>query len=107
MPMTGKGIAKLIEEMGELQQVLGKRLAYYTTDDHPDGGPPLTQRMEDEMADVMAAIDLVIIRHQLDQPRVEARRLRKLRQFLEWDGLEGNNEHGIDAGALARGGEGS
>lgn len=49
--LTGKGLAKLIEECGELIQVAGKKLAFYTTDVHPDGGPSpsLKRRMEDEI----------------------------------------------------------
>lgn len=49
--MPAKGLAKLIEECGELQQIAGKKLAYYTTDEHPDGQGPLSTRLEDEIAD--------------------------------------------------------
>jgi NTP pyrophosphatase (non-canonical NTP hydrolase) len=102
--MTGKGIAKLIEELGEVQQVLGalvqtlgKRLAYYSTEEHPDGGPPLKQRMEDEIGDVLAACTFVGLLHGLDMERVAARRERKLALFREWHERTDNNEHGIDA----------
>lgn len=95
--MTGDGIAKLIEECGELTQVLGKRLAYYTTDEHPDGGPPLRERMEDEMGDVIAAIELVITKHKLDRVRIGTRVHTKLGTFSEWTERSDNNEYGIDA----------
>lgn len=56
--MTTKwiGIAKLQEEMGELQVVLGK-LHAYPDGEHPDMGysAPLLQRLVDELADVIAA----------------------------------------------------
>lgn len=97
MTMTGGGIAKLIEECGELTQVLGKRLAYYTTDEHPDGGPPLTERMEDEMGDVIAAIELVITKHKLDRLRIGRRVHNKLETFKGWSDRSDNNEHGIDS----------
>lgn len=58
--MAHKGLAKLAEELGELQQVVGKLLASPEGDhpegDHPDGGPPLLQRFEEEAGDVLAAI---------------------------------------------------
>lgn len=95
--MTAKGIAKLIEEMGELNQVLGKRLAYYTTEDHPDGGLPLNERMEDEIADVLAACSLVMLLHGLDDARIQVRTAVKLELFLKWEGDPTNNEDGIDA----------
>lgn len=49
------GIGKLTEEIGELQQVIGK-LIPFPTGDHPDGGPPLRLRLIDELADVRAAL---------------------------------------------------
>lgn len=49
------GHHKLVEELGELLQVLGK-IAAFPEGDHPDGGPPLLERVQKEMADVQAAI---------------------------------------------------
>lgn len=97
MTMAAKGIAKLIEECGELQQILGKKLAYYTTDDHPDGAGPLTQRLEKEMADVYAAMDLVRGTLDLDGIAIEERRTQKLATFERWHALGDNNQHAIDA----------
>jgi NTP pyrophosphatase (non-canonical NTP hydrolase) len=95
--MTGKGLAKLIEECGELIQVAGKKLAYYSTENHPDGGPPLKQRLEDEIADVMAACELVIRLHGLDHHRISRRVIDKEVTFDEWHAEPDNNKHGIDA----------
>ncbi len=97
MPMAAKGIAKLIEECGELLQVLGKKLAYYTTDDHPDGAGPLTQRLEKEMADVYAAMDFVRGTLGLNGVAIEARRSDKLATFERWHVADDNNQHAIDA----------
>lgn len=99
MTMAAKGLAKLNEECGELLQVIGKRLAYYTTDEHPDGGPPLTQRMEDEIADVMAACQFVTEAHRLDNERIKGRALRKLALFHQWHKEPDNNRDGIDGGS--------
>lgn len=84
MVMALTGIPKLIEECGELQQVLGKRLAYWTQDIHPDGGVPLNVRMADEMGDVMAAIWFVAQRWGL-MADVDERARQKYVQFSEWD----------------------
>ena len=93
--MAAKGVAKLIEECGELQQVLGKRLAYWTTDEHPDGSN-LTERLQDEMADVMAAITFVGHRLNLDWDAIEDRRYRKWLLFCQWDEDPSNNTTSIE-----------
>ena len=93
--MTAAGVAKLIEECGELVQVCGKRLAYWTTDEHPDG-TNLRERMEDEMGDVLAAIEFVTDQLGLDADRIERRTTEKHMQFRVWDALTDNNEHAID-----------
>jgi NTP pyrophosphatase (non-canonical NTP hydrolase) len=97
--MAAKGLAKLIEECGELQQVAGKKLAFYSTDKHPDGGPPLSTRMEDEMADVMAAIVLVTHLHKLDPARMHSRCMEKVAVFMAWvdDTTNDNNKYAVDA----------
>lgn len=82
--MTAKGLAKLIEECGELQQVCGKKLAYFNTDDHPDGSL-LSLRMQDEIADVIAAAQFVARKFNLDREEIEARIARKARTFEAWD----------------------
>lgn len=94
--MTAKGLAKLIEECGELQQVAGKKLAYFYTDGHPDGGPPLSERLEDEMADVMAACLFVARELGLDIEKIHRRRARKLARFNDWHAETGNNGDAID-----------
>lgn len=73
MAMTAGGLAKLAEECGELLQVIGKKLAYYTTQTHPDDGPPLDDRLRDEMADVAATIGFVAEAYKLDMDAFERR----------------------------------
>lgn len=88
LPIAHGGISKLIEECGELQQDLGKFLTY-GMGEHPDGKGPLRERIENEMADVLAAIQLVIQKHQLSTARINYRAQKKLELFLEWDKREG------------------
>ena len=100
MPMAAKGLAKLIEECGELQQVAGKKLAYYTTDTHPDGALPLSTRLSMEIADVMAAAEFVAKHHGLDSEMIKERKAYKLALFEEWHADPDNNADGIDAGPV-------
>lgn len=90
--MSNLGISKLVEEIGELQielgqlqQALGKKLACMGTDEHWDGGPALSQRIEDEMADVTAAMILVRNKLDLDGERIYDRAKTKLDTFNAWD----------------------
>ena len=99
MTMTAGGVAKLIEECGELQQVLGKLLAWYRTDEPHWDGSDLRQRLEDEIGDVYAAMRFVIGEHDLDWGRIVSRCVRKLALFNEWHADPTNNQHGVDAHA--------
>lgn len=84
MTMTAQGVAKLIEECGELTQILGKKLAYWNDVEHPDGVGPIDVRIECEMADVIAAIDFVIGTLKLDAERIDQRIAVKLEMFRAW-----------------------
>lgn len=83
--MLHKGLAKLTEETGELNQVIGKMLNFPETDYHPDGGPPLTVRLAEEIADVLAACAYVAQRHGLNMEAIEKRVEKKTLQYLEWE----------------------
>lgn len=85
MAMNNKGLGKLIEECGELTQAAGKKLAIMDSDDHWDGSN-LKTRLEDEIADVMAASHLVMDKFDLDADRILERRQHKLSLFRYWDG---------------------
>lgn len=102
MTMTANGLAKLIEECGELLQVAGKKLAYFHTNEHPDGDRPLDLRLADEIADVMAACSFVRA-HMLDidlNRRIDRRRDEKFIRFQTWHALTDNNAHGVDSPAV-------
>ena len=96
MAMAAKGLAKLIEECGELQQIAGKKLAYFHCNNHPDDKGPLKERLEDECADVMAAILFVIEAMELDLTKIEERTKNKYDKFSLWHRIQNNNLHGID-----------
>lgn len=86
MAMRHKGLAKLAEEIGELGQVVGKRLQY-PEGPHPDEyrEKPLDERMEDEIGDVIAACWFVVRKRELDKPKVVRRMMEKQALFAQWD----------------------
>ena len=79
------GLTKLIEECGELVQIAAKKQAYFDTDTHPDGKGSMKRRLEEEMADVMAACVFVAEKFGLDDKFLEARMQKKLALFKSWD----------------------
>jgi NTP pyrophosphatase (non-canonical NTP hydrolase) len=81
MAMTAGGIAKLMEECGELTAVLGKILAY-PSGVHPYGNGDLFVRLAEELADVQAAVTFVAEKRQID---LTARTNKKLTLYRVWD----------------------
>ncbi len=89
MPMRDNGLAKLVEECGEVLQVAGKLQQYpelQHEDDiaHPDG-TKLRERLKEEMADVLAAIEFVTQKLGLDKYDIFDRAQAKTKLFKQWD----------------------
>lgn len=77
------GTGKLNEEAGEVIQVIGKLIAtggspYYWE------GKDLRAMLEDEIADLMAAVTFTIHHNKLDKQKIAERSMRKLGLFEEW-----------------------
>lgn len=92
MAMSNGGLTKACEEISELQielgqlgQILCKKMAYPDTDIHPDNAGSMQQRMEDEMGDVIGSIQFLIKKQGLDAKRIEERAAMKLARFTKWD----------------------
>jgi NTP pyrophosphatase (non-canonical NTP hydrolase) len=100
MTMACAGVAKLIEECGELQQVLGKKLAWWTPDQPHWDGSMLNQRLEEEMGDVLAAIEFVIEQLELSRRSIIDRAESKGDLFNTWQEQIDNNDHAIVGRAL-------
>lgn len=81
------GIHKLTEECGEVLQLLGK-LGAFPQGEHPDGKGDLILRLEDELADLAAAIEYFTFVNKLNDNRIIERGCQKLKLFKEW-GLSG------------------
>lgn len=83
--MANSGLTKLVEECGELVQIAAKKIAYPDTDTHPDGKGSMRQRLEEEIADVMAASCFVVEKFGLDENKIMARMGVKVERFKKWD----------------------
>lgn len=79
------GTSKLIEEMGELQQVLGKLLGTAGEVKHWDGSN-LRERLVEEIADLEAAIIFFKEQNMWQSEKSEAheRTVQKLALFEKW-----------------------
>ena len=77
------GLAKVIEECGEVIQAAGKVIAANGDGRHWDGSD-LRQRLEDELADAQAAIAFTIDMNGLDSERMLNRTADKLAMFRQW-----------------------
>jgi len=79
------GTSKLVEELGELGQVLGKLIGSHGETDHYDGSD-LRQRMVEEIGDVQGAI-LFFLEHNMteaEKDRVAERAHKKFELFEKW-----------------------
>lgn len=83
MALRLNGLLKLLEEIGELTQIVAKKLQFPHTDIHPDGKGSMRRRIEDEIADTAAASQYVIENMKLDENYIRQRAERKLRSFYE------------------------
>lgn len=89
---TWPGLAKLVEECGEVQQVVGKLMAL---DGNAPGdfymhwdGTDIKDRLQDELADVQAVIEFVRDKNrQLDSVHFNRRVAMKLARFNTWHDL--------------------
>lgn len=87
------GVSKLIEEVGELGQVLGKLIATHGAIEHWDG-TDLEDRLIEEMGDVLAAIDFVASMNLTPRQRAAmgARVEQKKRLFYGWQDEQGGSD---------------
>lgn len=79
------GTSKVLEEMGELQQVLGKLIATGGDVQHWDGD--LTPRLIEEIGDLLAALEFFQEKNFSASERalVCERAIEKFKRFSEWN----------------------
>lgn len=78
------GLVKLVEECGELTQIAAKKMTRMDSDEHWDGNGTISERLENEIADVMAAAEIVIKNFGLDRNKIIDRSNKKFLLFTEW-----------------------
>ena len=77
------GLSKLIEECGEVLQVAGKIMGTGGNVNHWDG-TKLDERLEEELADLQAAVWFVQDHCSQHRIRINNRAVVKLKMFNEW-----------------------
>ncbi len=77
------GLSKLAEEAGEVLQVVGKILGTGGEAQHWDGSN-LRDRLQEELADLTAAIVFVVEKNGLDVNALTSRTEEKLELFKQW-----------------------
>lgn len=82
MARKWKGLFKTVEECCELNIELMK-LNTYPHGKHPRRRRSLVLSVEDEMSDVVAAINYMIDKHKLDRSRIEKRIGAKYRKYVK------------------------
>lgn len=78
------GFSKLIEEAGETLQEVGKIIGAASLGEHWDGKGDLKDRLEDELADLQAAILFVRKHNNLNYRKIEKRIIKKFDKFERW-----------------------
>lgn len=84
MAMACKGMAKVSEECCELGQVAAKAWQAGGVD-VPHWSGDLRAMAEDEMADVLAAVEYATVRNGFDRAKIAARMAWKLGLFEQWE----------------------
>ena len=88
-PVDLKHIGKLGEELGECQAAAMRCLIQGIDGINPDDGKVNREWLQDEIADALANIDLVVERFGLDEKKIGLRRLRKIVFLRKWHNRAG------------------
>lgn len=90
-PMTRridlKHLGKLGEELGEAQSAICRCIIQGIDECHPITEKPNREWLEDELADVLANIELVLGHFELDQDRMAKRIKVKLEHLRSWHSM--------------------
>jgi hypothetical protein len=83
-PLDVKHLGKLAEELNEAGAAVARCLIQGITESEPVTHKPNREWLEDELADVLANIELVTAHFGLDRVRMLERRERKMRHLRGW-----------------------
>lgn len=80
-------LGKLGEEANELSGSLFRCVIQGVEGKHPVTGKPNLEQVQDEVADVLAGIEILIARFRLDWAEIDERKQMKKAHKLAWHGL--------------------
>jgi NTP pyrophosphatase (non-canonical NTP hydrolase) len=83
-PLALMHLGKLGEELGEAQAAVSRCIIQGINESEPETHKPNKQWLEDELADVMVNIHLVIDYFRLDQKRMSGRTYKKMEHLKQW-----------------------
>ncbi len=97
---SGGEWAQLLEAMGSLVAVLGKKLAYWHTNEHPDG-KSMHDRIAQHMGTVCGCLDHFLFNDEygIDRGVVNDRRCKKYALFVQWHRDPNNAVHALGYGS--------
>ena len=83
-PVDIKTLGKLTEELNECGAATARCLIQGIDESNPETGEPNRTWLENEIADVLANIELTMIRFKLDPVRIDQRITEKLVRLRAW-----------------------
>lgn len=84
-PKTLHRLGKTMEELGECTAATARCLVQGINESEPVTGKPNKQWLQDEMADVLAQIELNIRYFELDHTAIQKRMVDKMGQMADWE----------------------
>lgn len=79
-----KHLGKLNEELGEAISAVSRCIIQGVDEEHPITGKSNREWLEDELADVLAGINLVSLRFELNEDRMNERAAKKMAHLKQW-----------------------
>lgn len=86
-PILRRRIGKTNEEICELGKVLNRMALQGVDATDPSTGELLIDQLHEEVADVLAQIEVNEKFFKLDMCRINVRKKQKIKQMYEWEGL--------------------
>lgn len=83
-PVDLKHLGKLLEELGEATSAVSRCVIQGIDECEPSTGKPNRQWLQDELADVLANIRLVVERFGLNETDMKARAFKKIQHLSQW-----------------------
>lgn len=83
-PIDLTHLGKLGEELGELSAAVSRCIIQGLDSYNPDGGKPNHMWLEEEIADVLANLNLVVNHFKLRKDEINSRMLMKIAKLKTW-----------------------